>query len=75
METVIRTGNSVMLALVAIFGNVTTWLNAKSELFTLLLNMGEDEDESVTRMQVVKLHLYIIVFFALLTLASSIDRM
>lgn len=75
METVISTGNSVMLALVAIFGNVTTWLNAKSELFTLLLNMGEDEYESVTRMQVVKLHLYIIVFFALLILASSIERM
>ena len=61
MEKVQTLGNSIVFAIIALYEQTVNWLNAESKSYTDLVNEGEDEKVSITRLGALRYNAYIIL--------------
>lgn len=59
MKKVLTLGNSIVFAIIALYENAVNWLTAESKFYTDLVNEGEDEKVSITRLDAIRYNAYI----------------
>ena len=74
MEKVLTLGNSIVFANIALYENAVNWLNAESKFYTDLVNEGEDEKVSITRLDAIRYNAYIILGILFIGIVGSLEN-
>ena len=75
MEKALTLGNSIVFAIIALYENAVNWLTAESKFYTDLVNEGEDEKESITRLDAIRYNAYIILGILFIGFVGSLENM
>ena len=75
MEKALTLGNSIVFAIIALYENAVNWLNAESKFYTYLVNEGEDENVSITRLDALRYNAYIILGILFIGIIGSLENM
>ena len=75
MEKALTLGNSIVFAIIALYENAVNWLNAESKFYTYLVNEGEDETVSITRLDALRYNAYIILGILFIGFIGSLENM
>ena len=75
MEKALTLGNSIVFAIIALYENAVNWLNAESKFYTYLVNEGEDENVSITRLDALRYNAYIILGILFIGFIGSLENM
>lgn len=75
MEKVLTLGNSIVFAITALYENAVSYLNAESKFYTDLVNEGEDEKVSITRLDVIRYNAYIVLGILFIGIVGSLENM
>lgn len=75
MEKVLTLGNSIVFAIIALYENAVNWLTAESKFYTDLVNEGEDENVSITRLDAIRYNAYIILGILFIGIIGSLENM
>ena len=75
MEKVLTLGNSIVFAIIALYEQTVNWLNAESKFYTDLVNEGEDEKVSITRLDAIRYNAYIILGILFIGFIGSLENM
>ena len=75
MEKALTLGNSIVFAIIALYGNAVNWLNAESKFYTDLVNEGEDKKISITRLDAIRYNAYIILGILFIGIFGSLGNM
>lgn len=75
MEKVLTLGNSIVFAIIALYENAVNWLTAESKFYTDLVNEGEDEKASITRIDAIRYNAYIILGILFIGIIGSLENM
>ena len=75
MEKDLKLGNSIVFAIIALYENAVNWLNAESKFYTDLVNEGEDEKVSITRLYALRYNAYIILGILFIGIVGSLENM
>ena len=75
MEKVLTLGNSIVFAIIALYEQTVNWLTAESKFYTNLVNEGEDEKVSITRIDAIRYNAYIILGILFISMVGSLENM
>ena len=75
MEKVLTLGNSIVFAIIALYEQTVNWLNAESKFYTDLVNEGEDEKVSITRLDALRYNAYIMLGILFIGIIGSLENM
>ena len=75
MEKALTLGNSIVFAIIALYEQTAKWLNAESNFYTDLVNEGEDEKVSITRLDAIRYYAYIILGILFIGFVGSLENM
>ena len=75
MEKVLTLGNSTVFAIIALYEQTVNWLNTESKFYTNLVNEGEDEKVSITRLDALRYNAYIILGILFIGIIGSLESM
>ena len=75
MEKALTLGNSIVFAIIALYGNAVNWLNAESKFYTDLVNEGEDKKISITRLDAIRYNAYIMLGILFIGIIGSLENM
>ena len=75
MEKALTLGNSIVFAIIALYENAVNWLNAESKFYTDLVNEGEDEKVSITRLDAIRYNVYIMLCILFIGIIGSLENM
>ena len=75
MEKVLMLGNSIVFAIIALYEQTVNWLHAESKFYTDLVNEGEDEKVSITRLAAIRYNAYIILGILFIGIIGSLENM
>ena len=75
MEKALTLGNSIVFAIIALYEQTVNWLNAESKFYTDLVNEGEDENVSITRLDALRYNTYIILGILFISFVGSLENM
>ena len=75
MGKALTLGNSIVFAIIALYEQTVNWLNAESKFYTNLVNEGEDEKVSITRLDAIRYNAYIILGMLFIGFVGSIENM
>ena len=75
MEKALTLGNSIVFAIIALYENAVNWLNKESKFYTNLVNKGEDEKVSITRLDALRYNAYIILGILFIGFVGSLEIM
>lgn len=75
MEKVLTLGNGIVFAITALYENAVSYLNAESKFYTDLVNEGEDEKVSITRLDVIRYNAYIVLGILFIGIVGSLENM
>ena len=75
MEKALTLGNSIVFAIIALYENAVNWLNAESKFYTDLVNEGEDEEVSITRLDALRYDAYIMLGILFIGIIGSLENM
>ena len=75
MEKVLTLGNSIVFAIIALYEQTDNWLTAESKFYTDLVNEGEDEKVSITRLDAIRYNAYIILGILFIGIIGSLENM
>ena len=74
MKKVLTLGNSIVFAIIALYENAVSWLNAESKFYTDLVNEGEDEKVSITRLDAIRYNAYIMLGILFIGIIGSLEK-
>ena len=74
MEKALTLGNSIVFAIIALYEQTAKWLNAESKFYTKLVNEGEDEKVSITRLDAIRYNAYIILGILFIGFVGSLEN-
>ena len=74
MEKVLTLGNSIVFAIIALYEQTVNWLNTESKFYTNLVNEGEDEKVSITRLDAIRYNAYIILGILFIGFVGSLEK-
>ena len=75
MKKALTLGNSIVFAIIALYENAVNWLNAESKFYTDLVNEGEDENVSITRLDAIRYNAYIVLCILFISIVGSLENM
>lgn len=75
MEKVLTLGNSIVFAFIALYEQTVNWLNSESKFYTDLVNEGEGEKVSITRLDALRYNAYIILGILFIGIIGSLENM
>ena len=75
MEKALTLGNSIVFAIIALYENAVNWLTAESKFYADLVNEGEDENVSITRLDAIRYNAYIILGILFIGFVGSLENM
>lgn len=75
MEKALTLGNSIVFAIIDLYENAVNWLNAESKFYTDLVNEGEDENVSITRLDDIRYNAYIMLGILFIGIIGSLENM
>lgn len=75
MEKTLTLGNSIVFAIIALYEQTVNWLNTESKFYTNLVNKGEDENVSITRLDALRYNAYIILGILFIGFVGSLEIM
>ena len=75
MEKALKLGNSIVFAIIALYEQTVSWLNAESKFYTDLVNEGEDEKISITRLDAIRYNAYIMLGIFFIGIIGSLEKM
>lgn len=74
MEKALTLGNSIVFAIIALYEQTINWLNKESKFYTNLVNEGEDEKVSITRLDAIRYNAYIILGILFIGFVGSLEK-
>ena len=74
MKKTLTLGNSIVFAISALYEQTANWLNAESKFYTNLVNEGEDEKVSITRLDAIRYNAYIILGILFIGFVGSLEK-
>ena len=75
MEKALTLSNSIVFAIIALYENAVNWLTAESKFYIDLVNEGEDEKVSITRLDAIRYNAYIILGILFIGFVGSLENM
>ena len=75
MEKALTLGNSIVFAIIALYEQTVNWLHAESKFYTDLVNEGEDEKVSITRLDAIRYIAYSMLGILFIGIIGSLDSM
>ena len=75
MKKTLTLGNSIVFATIALYEQTVNWLNEESKFYTDLVNEGEDEKVSITRLDAIRYNAYIILGILFIGFVGSFENM
>ena len=75
MKKALTLGNSIVFAIIALYEQTVNWLNAESKFYTDLVNEGEDEQVSITRLDAIRYNAYILLGILFISIVGSLEKM
>lgn len=75
MKKALTLGNSIVFAIIALYEQTVNWLNAESKFYTGLVNEGEYEKVSITRLDALRYNAYIILGILFIGIVGSLENM
>ena len=75
MEKALTIGNSIVFAIIALYEQTVNWLTAESKFYTDLVNEGEDEKVSITRLDAIRYNAYTILGILFIGIIGSLEKM
>lgn len=75
MKKTLTLGNSIVFAIIALYEQTVNWLNSESKFYTDLVNEGEDERVSITRLDALRYNAYIILGILFIGFIGSLENM
>ena len=74
MKKTLALGNSIVFAIIALYENAVNWLAAESKFYTDLVNEGEDEKVSITRLDAIRYNAYIMLGILFISIVGSLEK-
>lgn len=75
MEKALTLSNSIVFAIIALYEQTVNWITAESKFYTDLVNEGEDEKVSITRLDAIRYNAYIILGIPFIGFVGSLENM
>ena len=75
MKKTLTLGNSIVFAIIALYEQTVNWLHAESKFYTDLVNEGEDEKVSITRLDAIRYNAYIVLGILFISIVGSLENM